>query len=498
MLKRYVSLWFRHLLADWKIRTQPELKEVPFVFSVSDHGRMKVKAVSKLAHLNGIYPGMIIADCRAIHPELEVLNDVPGQEEKLLTAIAEWCIRFTPFAGVDLPDSIVLDASGCAHLWGGEAAYLKEILTRLNQIGYNVSGAMADTIGAAWAVTHYGVNGTIVPPSKQAEAIKLLPPDALRLEPAVTSKLERLGLNHINSFINISRPSLRSRFGQDLLGKMDRALGKEISTFKPVRPIEPYVERLPCIDSIRTAVAIELALKELLEHLCLRLGKEHKGIRVALLKAYRVDGNEQQIRINTSKATRNTEHLFKLFQLRISSFKPDLGFELFSLHGVVVEDMLQEQGAMWQEQKHDLPAVAELLDKLGGKFGMGVIHRYLPAEHYWPERSIREAASIEEQPSTEWRNDTPRPLHLLAVPERILVTAPIPDNPPMLFRYKGEIHQVKRADGPERIEQEWWVGQDIFRDYYCVEDETGKRYWLFRAGHYHEGEPEWFLHGYFA
>lgn len=498
MPDRYVSLWFRHLLADWMVRLRPELKEMPFVFSIADHGRMVVKAVNSDALAKGIYPGMVVADCRAIYPELEILDDIPGQEEKLLTAIAEWCIRYSPLAGIDMPDSIILDASGCSHLWGGEQAYLKEIHSRLSNMGYHLRITMADTIAAAWATAHYGPNGTIVPRGKQEEALMTLPPEALRLEPATATRLEKLGLYHISSFINMPRPALRKRFGPDILHRIDKASGNSIDTFKPVRPIDPYEERLPCMEPIRTAASIEIALKMLLEQLCMRLEKERKGVRVVIFKAYRVDGNEQQLKINTSKATRNENHLFKLFQIRIASLRPNLGFELFSLHTQRIEDIVTEQNSMWQDQTHDVTAVAELLDKLGGRFGMNVIHRYVPAEHYWPERSIREAVDLEEKPTTNWCTDLPRPLHILNKPERIEVSAPIPDHPPMLFRYKGEVHAVKKADGPERIEQEWWIEQNIFRDYYCVEDEAGKRYWLFRSGHYHESEPEWYIHGFFA
>lgn len=498
MPNRFVSLWFRHLLADWMVRLRPELKNIPFVFSASERGRMVVKAVNHVAQAKGIHVGMVVADCRAIYPELEILDDIPGQEKKLLTAIAEWCIRYTPAAGIDLPDSILLDASGCTHLWGGEQAYLKEIHSRLSNLGYHLRISMADTIAAAWAVAHYGVNGTIVPPNKQNEALKHLPGEALRLDSTTISRLEKLGLSTISSFMSMPRSALRQRFGQDILKRIDMALGTKIDSFKPVRPIDPYKERLPCIEPIRTAASIETAIRILLKQLCMRLEKERKGIRMAIFKAYRVDGNEQQLKVTTSKATRNEEHLFKLFQIRIPSLKPNLGFELFTLHAMRIEEISMEQNAMWTEQKYDVAGVAELLDKLGGRLGMDVIHRYLPAEHYWPERSIKEAADVEEEPITQWRTDVPRPLHLLSKPERIEVSAPIPDHPPMLFRYKNQVHAVQKADGPERIEQEWWIEQNIFRDYYCVEDEAGRRYWLFRSGHYHEGEPEWFIHGFFA
>jgi protein ImuB len=85
----------------------------------------------------------------------------------------------------------------------------------------------------------------------------------------------------------------------------------------------------------------------------------------------------------------------------------------------------------------------------------------------------------------------------LRKPETIEVTAPVPDYPPMNFRYKGQLHTIKKADGPERIEREWWIEEGQHRDYYYVEDDHGQRYWLFRSGHY-DDNFQWFIHGFFA
>ena len=142
--------------------------------------------------------------------------------------------------------------------------------------------------------------------------------------------------------------------------------------------------------------------------------------------------------------------------------------------------------------------VSELLDRLENRLGPGIIRRYLPDVHYLPERSVRIASSLKEKPGTVWKNDLPRPLQLLRSPEPVDVTAPIPDYPPMLFRYKGRLHKIIKADGPERIEQEWWLQEGQHRDYYYVEDEDGKRYWLFRSGHYDDSDYKWYLHGFFG
>jgi protein ImuB len=213
-----------------------------------------------------------------------------------------------------------------------------------------------------------------------------------------------------------------------------------------------------------------------------------------------VDGKVEQVQIGTNRASHHVEHLFKLFELKIATIEPALGIELFVLDAPKVDDADPVQERLWGEVGGlDDTGVAELLDRIAGKINTNVIHRYLPDEHYWPERSIKKAAAILEKPATAWRISRPRPTQLLARPEPVQVMSLVPDYPPMHFIYKGKVHQIKKADGPERIEREWWLENGERRDYYHVEDTDGKRYWIFRLGKYMEGEiNEWFIHGFFA
>ncbi len=492
-----VVIWFPHLVTDRMLRRQPELKDLAFALALTERGRRVVKAVNTLAQSKGINVSMVVADCKALVPELEVFDFNPDEPSKLLQALAEWCIRYTPCISVDLPDALILDASGCTHLLGGEEGYLKDIHKRFKAFGYTVRLAMADTIGTAWAVCKFGKNGSIITSGKEMEALSLLPAAALRLEETVVDKLNKLGLKTITTFITMPTTALRRRFGQSTLTRIAQALGSEMELPDLVTPLVPYQERLPSLEPTRSAEGIEIAIKNLLEALCLRLQKESKGLRKCVLTCYRIDGIVIKKEIGTSKPSRNTLHLFKLFELKISEIEPDLGIELFVLEAPVVEELNSSQDALWTISGGSEAAIAELLDRLAGRTGAKSIHRYLPAEHYWPERSFKTASSLVEEPVTKWRTDLPRPLHILPVPELIEVSVPLPDYPPLLFIYKNVRHAVKRADGPERIEQEWWIEKGQYRDYYCVEDELGVRYWLFRSGDYDSGTAKWFMHGFF-
>lgn len=499
MPHRYLYIWFRHISTDYMTRRRPALQNIPLLFCIQERNRKIVTMANRQAQEQGIYAGMVVADARLLVPTVEVMDEQPGLAEKILHQLALWSIQYTPVAATDGTDGLILQISGCAHLWGGERPYFKNIIQKLTALGYDVRGAIADTIGMAWAWARFGQNTPIIAPGQQQTALQTLAPAALRLEPDILLRLKKLGMRSIGQILGQPRQTLPPRFGASLLLRLDQALGRKEEPITPVVPIEPYQERLPCLEPIRTAGGIEIALTRLLESICQRLEQEGKGLRSAVFSAWRIDGDLQQISIGTTRGTHHATHLFKLFSEKIASFEPDLGFETFLLEAAGIEEVNPTQTGIWGGPcTVDSIRMAELLDRLANRAGAEIIHRYLPAEHHWPERAIRPAESLDDQPKTAWPAAHPRPIHQLPKPEPIEVTAPIPDYPPMNFRYKGQLHIIQKADGPERIEDEWWLQACRHRDYYIVEDQEGSRYWLFRSGHYAEdSSARWYIHGFF-
>jgi protein ImuB len=498
-MKRYVSIWFPYLLTDWLAIGKPELKDQIFVFTETARGKVMITAASKQAELKGIFAGSSLADAKVIVPAIQVFDNQPNLETKLLTRIGKWAIRFAPIIAIDPPHGIILDCSGCTHLWNGEKAYLQTILKRLRDTGYHCSAALSDTIGTSWAIARYNSISPIIAQNQQYNALVNLPPRALRIAEPIVQRLHKLGLDKIGKFIQMPRSVLRRRFGEEFLLKLAQALGTAEETLKPLVIIPPYQERLACLEPIRTRTAITIAIKNLLEMLCARLSSEGMGIRHATLKGYRLDGKITQIQIGTNQSTHKIDHLCKLFEIKIASIEPALGIELFTLSAAKVEPVLVHQEKLWNGKPGLADqGLAQLLDRLAGKIGAQAIRRYLPQAHYWPERSLRPAISLEEQTASHWQTSNPRPMEILARPEPVQVTAPVPDYPPMNFRYQDELHLVKKADGPERIEREWWMEKGEHRDYYVLEDQKGQRYWVFRLGHYNQEKSGWFIHGFFA
>lgn len=500
MPKRFASIWFRHLLTDQKAIREPGLKGKAYVVAAPDHGRLIIIAATEAARGFGVNEGMTVADARVVAPDLIVFDAKPGRNITLLKGLAEWLLRYTPLVQFDPPDGLLLDITGCAHLKGGEKAYLKEITSRLKAIGYEIRPSIADTIGSAWGVARFATASLIVNEGEHRNALMQLPPSALRLPFDLLVKLRNLGLTQISSFIHMPKSVLRRRFGKDMVLRLQQALGQEPEYLFPIKEPVPYSERIACLEPVKTRPAIEIALTRLLEDLCKRLYGEGLGVRSATLSWYRIDGKNGDITIGTNHPTNKTQHLFKLFFIKLDDIAPGMGIELFRLDAVHTEAISDKQSQLWSAKGGaDSEEVAELLDRVAGRIGTAHIHRYLPGEHYWPERTPEQHPDLRKSRESEWRTDKPRPMQLLDRPEPIEAMALTPDYPPKLFIWRGEQHVIVGADGPERIEREWWLDPGEHRDYYIAEDENGCRYWLFRSGHYNaENNQHWYLHGFFA
>lgn len=342
------------------------------MFAAPDHGRMMVVAASPVAASMGIEVGMRAADAKAVCPGLEVLDDKPGRAEKLLRGIAEWTIRYAPIVALDsfAMDGIVLEATGCCHLWGSERGYLKEIVAKFKSKGYTVRLAMADTPGAAWAVARFGKVTPLIATGAHIEALQSLPPEALRLEQTTLDKLRKLGFYQIKSFMDMPRSVLRRRFGEGFLLRLAQALGTEDEPLQAVTLPAQFSQRLPCLEPVRTRKAIEIAIEKMLEGLCAQLASEGKGLRTGLLTCYRIDGKVEQIGIGTSGASHSVSHLFKLFQLKIDQIRPALGIELFVMEAPKVDPVEVPQEEMWSASPGlNDKSVLQLLDRVAGKVG---------------------------------------------------------------------------------------------------------------------------------
>jgi protein ImuB len=186
---------------------------------------------------------------------------------------------------------------------------------------------------------------------------------------------------------------------------------------------------------------------------------------------------------------------------------PGFGFDALRL-GVLRAEPLPEEQVSLEGKAAGETDVAALVDRLVARFGRERVLRFVAHETHDPRRiaacvPVASKAGSQPWPAPEPAHPPARPLTLFKPPQPIETLSELPDGPPLLFRWRRALHEVARAEGPERIAPEWWRGENCApatRDYYRIEDALGRRFWIFREGLYEHGHrrPRWFLHGLFA
>lgn len=485
----------------------------------------RIVAVDPAARSGGVVPGLPLANAGAMLPELHTFPADPAAEAAARDALAAWAGSYTPWTAVDEngegpcpgASGLWLDISGCAHLFGGEAALLGDCLSRLRRLGFAARAAVADTPGAAWAVARFAdldANGMVVVPGGGLRAAVLpLPVAALRLDGAAAEGLRRVGLRRIGDIADLPRPPLAARFGAVLLCRLDQALGRQGESLSPRRPVPPLRVSLAFAEPIATAEAIAAALHQLLVDLTRRLVESRQGARRLELILYRVDGTCTGTGIGTSRPVRDPGHLERLFREKLEKIDPGFGIEVMVLAAPAADALGPIQADLNGRDGVGDEGLARLIDRVGNRLGPANVARLVPQASHIPEKACRAVSALgPPAPSGipapgEHRPAALRPIQLLAWPEPVEVMAPVPDHPPLMFRWHGRPHRVVRADGPERIGPEWWLAampldpeaaERTTRDYYRVEDDQGRRFWLYREGLYRpDGAPRWYLHGMF-
>ena len=503
--RRIAAVWFPWFPAERLIRHDKVLARKILVMIEEQRGRLILKSVSQRAACAGLRPGMVLADARAVAPALETRFTHQQPDRAALKKLAGWATRYTPWASVAEGHTLFLDISGCAHLFGGEESLAQDLLDRLSDFGLTARIGVADTPGAAWALAKYTDPSIHIEKSFETicdamAALKDLPITALRLDPGTIDGLSSFGLRTVGALFPLERRVLTERFDASPVERLDQMLGVADEPISPLQPVPPYDARLAFVEPIAAQDDIEAALKDLLNTLCASLTQAGEGARNLTLACHRVDGTISRIALGTSRPSRWPQPLFRLFAEQLEEVDPGYGVEVMVLAATRAEPLKALQSNWHRKGAEAEEGLAQLVDRLGNRFGFGRITRPQPRQSWLPERAVAHQAPFEEEPeANRWPSGRERPLRLLERPEPVEVTAPIPDDPPVLFRWHRRVFRVKAADGPERLEGEWWLKDQKPRDYYLVEDEEGCRYWLYREGLYApDTPPAWFLHGLFA
>ncbi len=472
------------------------------------HGPV-IHATNRAADLAGIQRGARVVDMRALCPDLRVDFADTGADRAALERLMLWARRWCPWTAMDGigfgAAGLVLDTTGSDHLWGGEAAMLREIEGRLAMLGFDASLAVAPTHGAAWALSRLGGLREVCEAEALAARMAALPVRALRLDPDTVLLLQRLGLKSVGDLAAVPRISLARRFSRAPLAenpllRLDQMMGR---LAEPVSsPDDPprFAVQAALPEPVQDPTAW---LPALCEELCAGLAAAGFGARRVRVTVYRTDGEVSSVEVATSQPSRDAAHLLRLFDGKLDRIDPGFGFDLITLAASVAEHLGTAQRRL-DGGTDEAAAMAQLIDRLTARLGAGAVRRPALNDSHIPERrELWQAAMAAGAVAAPPPLTTARPVRIFDHPEEVRVLYAVPEGPPAQFAWRRLTHKVARFAGPERVAPEWWADKPgtRLRDYYRIEDHHGRRFWLYRDGVLGDdrGEtPRWFLHGVFA
>lgn len=511
-----MAIWLARLSVDrWRLceglKPDEGADGAPLALITETAHGPRIDAVNAAGVEAGARQGMMLADARTLCPAIQVAPADAAGDLAFLEKIALWARRWGPWSALDPPDGVLVDVSAVAHLFGGEERLLSDVHARFAARDLAVRAAIAPTAGAAWALAHFGGARAILGPNEDAEApLADLPVAALRLDNDVLTVLRRLGLKQLGDLSGVGRDALQRRFrnrkspAASPLLRMDQLLGRLPEPLLPVVPQDmPLVQRR-LLEPIRHRDLLDQVLSDLAADMVRVLEGRGEGARRLELGLWRVDGEVLTRTLELAAATRDASHICRLFANRLDNIEAGFGIETVRLRASWTEPLALEQGDIEASAQAHGTSLAAFIDRLTVRLGRRAVSRPVPHASHLPERAQRWQPPLTPEPVSQ--GELPfhaRPLKLFDRAEKIAVLYASPDGYPRSFRWRGEVREVLRVEGPERIAPEWWRERSStrLRDYYRIEDQQGRRYWIYRQGLADDGRggmPEWFLQGLYA
>ncbi len=548
--RRILSLWFPRMGAERVLRMARGTIEAPFAI-VADRGNVQLlSSLSETASAVGLSRDQPLRDAMAMCPELITRRRNEQAEAAFLTVLRRWAGKFSPWVAEEAPAALMVDLTGCAHLFGGEAALVDQVGGECADLGLTVQAGVADTVGAAWALARYagrgaapartgdaidqeapatrvraarrkhwvkggtaptarvgaGTTSPIAAPGQTRTALAPLPVAALRLPGDMVAELSRLGLRRIDDLAGQPRAALARRFGRLLVRRLDQAMGIEPEPVTPARAPDHFAVRLTLPEPIGLESDLVAAMDRLLPALAARLEKRHRGARRVRMQCYRTDGTMDVAEVGLARPTCEGDRIRPLLLMKIPEIDAGFGIDMVRIEAHVTEPLSPRQHGGHMAAASAAGAriggdarLDDLIGRIGARIGLEAITRRHPAESHVPEKTALTLAAAWSEPAAVWPAPAvPRPL-LLWPPEP--VTGPDTRDPPHSFRWRRRDFTTTAATGPERIAPEWWLDEPAWRtgvrDYWRVTTAQGDRLWLYFA---HGGAITggWFCQGSFA
>lgn len=458
-------------------------------------------ACSREAREFGVQPGMLVAEATAISSLHAVrLPHNADADQRALEKLADWCHRFSPTVGIEGADTLLLDATNLAPLYGGEAPLVQQTSQGLTRLGLTAHIALADNIATAWALAHCSCP-SLVPVGESIAAVAHLPLTALRLPDITIETLSRLGIESIGEVLALPRTELASRFGPELLTRIHQLLGNQAEVIRAVAHSERLITQWLLEPPLTKWTHINKVIQQLLRQLAHLLATRDAGALHLACHLECQTGKDVAFDVRLFRPTADAAHLMEIVALRTERLLLTSPVTAVKVHVARHAPLARQQRVLFERESHwrHSTGIAALVDRLAGRLGPEAVvqcrvQHEAQAEFAYTEQTIVGNLTARRRSTTKppaKLAPLDRPLHFFAKPQRVETLSFLHEGPPIRFTHGGQQYVVAHHRGPERIETGWWRQQGIRRDYYRVETTTGRRFWLFRCLR----RQKWYLHG---
>ena len=485
-------LWLAILFPDFPLQVHCRGVEGALPLAVTGKApRTRIIAATPSARAHGIQIGQNVASALAMLPSLKLVAQTPALEARLLWELAAWAGAFAPRICIDPPDGIVLEVASCLKLFGGLEALMRALETGLEQQGLVSALACAPTqLAARWlARQQQGAKHPQVlqisdlPPVLDALPLHCLA-DGCEIEHASLDLLAGLGLRTLGEVRTLPASGLARRQAQSVVDTLGRAYGERPDLRDEFVPPPTYTAQLSLSVPTINVEPLMFASRRLFAGLTSWLHARHAGIDHCQLSLLHERGAATVIDILSASPGRNEAQLNLLARERLSALKLSSAVEGLSLRAESPRPLAARSDDLFGDPATTRENALLLLDRLQARLGNDGVRRISPFADRRPERAWQwGSARIQPGPSSVktaaiTQAGLSRPLWLLDEPR--LIESP---------------QTLKLLHGPERIEQGWWDGNDIRRDYYVASTTHGARWWVFRSL---TPPCDWYVQGYFG
>lgn len=484
--RRHLALHVPQLPLDrWRRREDIRLTG-PFAVTDTLKSAERLVCINDPARAAGVKPGQSLTDARAICPDLLTEPRDILQQDRLLSSLHRWADRYSPRISLIAPDGLVLDITGCAHLFGGEEPLARAMLESLADLKVTARIGIANTQAAARGFARFGRQLiSRSDPFKEAQQVGQLPLGALGLDAKIEEELARLGVKTIADLSQFKSSELARRFSVRLPLALDAIRGHRPDPVVPSAAPLAFAAQMTLPEPIAHKEAIQDILRRLSERVCSRLQDKQYAARGFHLTVRCVEAGNQSLRIGFSSPDRSPKAILRQFERPLDTLSLPFGADWFRLQALDTQIFKPQQIILGDKSARDQQALDQTLTTLGNRLGFDRINHPISAPFHSPEREHGA------KPVVDARKSTPKPisgiehLHprpaLCFRPERLHVIRP--GRPPKDFQWRKDRFFIVKAEGPERIAPVWWDNPPSWleaqlRDYWRVSTQGGRQLWL--------------------